>query len=64
MLSRTSTRRAQPYRKGSPHRRPGGALSAMLAGKPAGLPHPMQGRRELAKAARRKRRRRAVRAGA
>lgn len=67
-LSRRSTRRAQPYRKGSPHRQPGGALTAMLAGKPANLPHPKQGTRELAKQHRRKRRssslQRAVRNGA
>lgn len=55
-----STRRTQPYRRRSPHRRHGAALDAMLRGRTAYGKNPADRRRGLIKG-RRRRKRRSVR---
>lgn len=52
-----ATRRTQPYRKGTA-RQPGGALSAMVAGKPFYLGNPADVQRNTAKMAKRRKSRR------
>lgn len=52
------TRRAQPHRKGSPFRRPGASLDAMLRGRDAFGRNPMDTPRAIQKAANQRRRRR------
>jgi hypothetical protein len=48
-----ATRRAQPYRRGSSTRKPGGALSAMVAGRSKFLANPMDVRRRTMRLGRR-----------